>query len=72
MTKVNYCINCGCEQSLIDVSQFYCERCEAKNFSDSSCELPDPYTSMKQQDFYDNGEHFRDRGSYERYHRDKF
>ena len=63
----NVCLFCGCVQGLVsEVTSFYCERCGAKNLSDGSCLQPDMEESRGQQDFYDHGDDFRDRESYER------
>lgn len=67
--KINRCLLCGAEQQLVDVDEFYCERCGSKNQSDGWCEIPKQEESERQQDFYDNGEHYRDRQSYERRNR---
>ena len=48
-----YCHQCSTEQSLIGVTEFYCERCGAKNYADGSCEIPDQEESKRQQDSYD-------------------
>ena len=64
--KINNCMNCFTEQSLVGVDEFYCERCGAKNSSEGWVEQPDPEESKRQQDFYDNGESFRDKQDYER------
>jgi hypothetical protein len=67
--KINHCMLCGTEQQLVNVDEFYCERCGAKNQSDGWCQMPDERESRDQQDFYDNGSEYRDRESYERRNR---
>ena len=60
-------MNCGTEQQLVgEIPEFYCERCGAKNSSEGWCEQPDPDESERQQDFYDNGNDYRDRQDFER------
>lgn len=64
--KVNNCMNCGTEQQLVDVDEFYCERCGSKNQADGWCEQPYQQESERQQDFYDNGQNYRDKQDFER------
>ncbi len=51
---INYCMFCNTEQQLTGETDFYCERCGAKNSTDGSCEVPNQEESERQQDFYDN------------------
>lgn len=47
MENINNCMNCGVEQSLVGVTEFYCERCGAKNQSDGWCEQPNQQESER-------------------------
>ena len=61
--KINVCGACGCEQQLVDVDEFFCERCGAKNYDDGSYEYDGSREGIEKAEEkmkrYDNGVYHR-------------